>query len=85
MDCESGLQKSDVTVPAGERLFFTTSCWDDMEGIASLASERTRVEAELEAFEKQPDDKDLAPDSRVSRCSATSSSSAVRWTPRSGR
>ena len=57
LDCESGLQKSDVTVPAGERLFFTTSCWDDMDGIASLASERTRVEAELEAFEKQPDDK----------------------------
>lgn len=47
LDCSSGAQKGDVTVEAGERLFFSTGVWDDAEELKRLVRHRDAMEAKL--------------------------------------
>ena len=37
--CPSGCAKNDVSIPPGERIFFSTGIWDDAAGAAGAASQ----------------------------------------------
>lgn len=47
LDCPSGAQKGDVTIDAGERIFFSTGIYDDATGLSELVEQRTAMEAKL--------------------------------------
>ena len=51
LDCPSGVVKNDLSVPPGERIFFSTGVWDEPEGLKVLAAERETVTAQIKAVE----------------------------------
>ena len=50
-----GCQRGDVSVPAGERIFFCTSVWDDAAGLKAMAAERVEVAEKLRKASDRPD------------------------------
>ena len=61
LDCESGCARNDVSVPAGERIFFCTSAWDDAAGLKAMARERADLAERLRAAEEAADAAFAAP------------------------
>ena len=53
LDCPSGCAKNDVSVPPGERLFFSTGVWDDADGVQDLRAKATATAAQLSALESE--------------------------------
>ena len=53
IDCPSGCAKNDVSVPPGERLFFSTGVWDDADGVRTLRAKATATAAQLGALESE--------------------------------
>ena len=53
LDCEAGAARGDVSVEPGERLFFTTSVWDDVPGIERLTEFKQKTEAQLVEFNEE--------------------------------
>jgi len=53
LDCESGAERGDVSVERGERLFFTTSVWDDRDGLAKLAKAAEENGAKLKEVKRK--------------------------------
>uniref|UniRef100_A0A7S0EPS3 Peptidyl-prolyl cis-trans isomerase C n=1 Tax=Phaeocystis antarctica TaxID=33657 RepID=A0A7S0EPS3_9EUKA len=53
LDCPSGCAKNDVSVPPGERLFFSTGVWDDADGVLDLRAKATATAAQLSALESE--------------------------------
>lgn len=53
LDCPSGLAKNDVSVPSGERIFFSTGVWDEADGLKQIAADRAKVEEQLKALEAE--------------------------------
>jgi hypothetical protein len=53
LDCPSGCAKNDVSVPPGERLFFSTGVWDDADGVRDLRAKATATAAQLSALESE--------------------------------
>ena len=47
LDCTSGLKRGDISVPAGERVYLCTQCWDDAEGLKELLRYKSEVDAEV--------------------------------------
>ena len=47
LDTSTGCARRDVSVPAGERIFFCTSVWDDAAGLEAMAAERADIAAQL--------------------------------------
>ena len=45
LDCTSGASKGDVTVDAGERIFFSTGVWDDAEEVRRMVRSRDELDA----------------------------------------
>ena len=56
LDCTSGASKGDVTVDAGERIFFSTGVWDDAEEVRRMVRSRDELDAK---------DKDQAADAET--------------------
>lgn len=59
LDCPSGCAKNDVSVPPGERIFFSTGVWDDANGLQKLRAKATAAAEEqstLESMERAGDD-----------------------------
>ena len=56
LDCTSGASKGDVTVDAGERIFFSTGVWDDAEEVRRMVRSRDELDAK---------DKDKAADAET--------------------
>ena len=52
LDCPSGATKGDVTIDAGERIFFSTGAYDDAAELQRLVEQRTAMEAALVAAEE---------------------------------
>ena len=74
LDCESGASRGDVTVDAGERLFFTTSVWDDAEELVRLTEFKKKTEEELAKFQRQKEEKELQKQQQQQQQAETSSS-----------
>ena len=55
LDCPSGCAKNDVSVPPGERIFFSTGVWDDAQGIQSLRTAAAVASEQLRALEAEDD------------------------------
>lgn len=53
LDCPSGFAKNDVSVPPGERIFFSTGVWDEADGLKQIVADRTKVEEQLEELEAE--------------------------------
>ena len=53
LDCPSGCAKNDVSVPPGERLFFSTGVWDDADGVQDLRAKASATAAQLSALESE--------------------------------
>ena len=52
LDCPSGATKGDVTIDAGERIFFSTGIYDDAAELQRLVEQRTAMQAALAAAEE---------------------------------
>lgn len=50
LDCPTGCAKRDIVVPRNERIFFSTSVWDDAEGVRDLLAQKLSVQEELQAL-----------------------------------
>ena len=53
LDCPSGCAKNDVSVPRGERIFFSTGAWDDADGVQDLRAKASAAAAQLSALESE--------------------------------
>lgn len=53
LDCPTGMARRDISVPVGERMFFTTAVYDDVDGMQALVDERVRLDASLQSIEEQ--------------------------------
>ena len=53
LDCPSGAERNDVSLPPGERIFFSTGVWDSAEALRELADDAAAVEAKLGALEAE--------------------------------
>ena len=53
LDCPSGCAKSDVSVEPGQRIFFTTSTWDDAAALAELSARKSDVCERLAALDEK--------------------------------
>ena len=53
LDCPSGCAKNDVSVPSGERIFFSTGVWDDADGVQDLRAKASAAAAQLSALESE--------------------------------
>ena len=53
LDCPSGCAKNDVSVPPGERIFFSTGVWDDADGVQDLRAKASAAAAQLSALESE--------------------------------
>lgn len=54
LDCPSGVSKNDVSVPVGERIFFSTGTYDDSVALALCRVKAADASAELSKLESQP-------------------------------
>ena len=53
LDCPSGCAKNDVSVPPGERIFFSTGVWDEADGVQDLRAKASAAAAQLSALESE--------------------------------
>lgn len=59
LDCPSGCAKGDVSIPQGERIFFSTGVWDDADGLRKLRLDKATVDEKLAKLDDQEEFKDV--------------------------
>lgn len=47
LDCPTGAVRGDVNIPEPERIFFSTGCWDDTDGLVDLTARCLEIEDEI--------------------------------------